>query len=276
MKNQRGQVLLITVMLLATALSVVLSMSFRSVTETKLTKLEQENQQALSAAESAIEKALKADLSGEGLTFSALGLSMSGIDLTSSSVSLDETSTEYFVTPLLQEDEQYLYYLDGYEPTTNLFTGSPYAGSIVVYLESESSGSPALELTFLSGAVADPQITRFVFDPNSIITVGGGGTTPLTPSLTGGDLGGFSFQHKTDSSIDIPVGTPPIGSPKLLIIRALSAPTRVGISQASGTGLKPQGKAIISEARATGGTTKRVKFFQSYPQIPAEFFVTSF
>jgi len=274
MKGQRGQVLLITVMLLATALSVVLSMSFRSVTETKLTKLEQENQQALSAAESAIEKALKADISGEGLTFSALGLSMSGIDLTSSSVSLDQTSAEYFVSPLLQKDEQYLYYLDNYESTTNSFAGTPYSGSIALYFESESNEFPALELTFLSGSVADPQITRLVADPHSIITVGGGGTTPL-PSSAGGDLGGFSFQYKTND-IDIPVGTPPISSPKLLIIRALSAPTRVGISQVSGAGLKPQGKAIISEARATGGTTKRVKFFQSYPQIPTEFFVTSF
>ena len=59
MKSQKGQILLITVMLLATVMTIVLSVSFKSVTDTQVTKLEEESQKALAAAESAIEVALK-------------------------------------------------------------------------------------------------------------------------------------------------------------------------------------------------------------------------
>jgi hypothetical protein len=43
---KKGQVLLIVVMLLATALTVALTSTYQSVTETQLTKLEEENQKA--------------------------------------------------------------------------------------------------------------------------------------------------------------------------------------------------------------------------------------
>ena len=59
MRNNSGQILLITVMLLATVMTIVLSVSFKSATDTQITKLEEESQKALVAAESAIEVALK-------------------------------------------------------------------------------------------------------------------------------------------------------------------------------------------------------------------------
>ena len=61
---KRGQILLITVMLLATVMTIVLSVSFKSVTETQITKLEEESQKALAAAEAAIEVALKNNSTG--------------------------------------------------------------------------------------------------------------------------------------------------------------------------------------------------------------------
>ncbi|MEO0070141.1 MAG: hypothetical protein ABIK18_05040, partial [candidate division WOR-3 bacterium] len=59
MANQKGQILLITVMVLATVITVVLSLSFKSTIETQTTKLEEEAQRALAAAEAGIEAALK-------------------------------------------------------------------------------------------------------------------------------------------------------------------------------------------------------------------------
>ena len=54
MKSKRGQILLITVMVLATIMTVVLSVSFQSVTETQTTKLEEDSQNALAASGAAI------------------------------------------------------------------------------------------------------------------------------------------------------------------------------------------------------------------------------
>ncbi len=266
--KERGQVLLITVMLLATALTVVLSLSFRSVTETKLSKLEEENQKAIAAAESAIEMALKKTDLGEGMTFSDLGLDLSGINLNSSSVSVDQTTYDYFITPLLLKDDQYVYYLHDYDPVHNdITTGSSYSGGLTFYIESpESGGNVAVELTYLSGTVASPTITRYIIDPHTLITVGQNGQDSLE-TISGGTFQGINFGYKTSS----PVATP--GNAKILIVRVLNKQTRVGIA---GADLKVQGRTIISEARASAGSTKRIKFFQSYPQIPAEFFVTSF
>ena len=50
-KNEKGQVLLITIMLLAAAVTVVMTIAFNSTTETQITKLEEDSQKALSAAE---------------------------------------------------------------------------------------------------------------------------------------------------------------------------------------------------------------------------------
>ena len=45
--NQSGQILLIVIMLLAVTLTVTLAVSFRSTTDTQLTKLEEESQNLL-------------------------------------------------------------------------------------------------------------------------------------------------------------------------------------------------------------------------------------
>ena len=59
MKNQKGQILLITIMLVATVLTVVLAVTFKSTSETQITKLEEQSQKALTAAEAGIEAALQ-------------------------------------------------------------------------------------------------------------------------------------------------------------------------------------------------------------------------
>lgn len=269
-KFRRGQILLIVIMLLATTLTVVLSLSFRSVTETKLTKLEEENQRAIAAAESAIEQALKtSDLSGE-VSFSTLGLSFEGINNDSSNVVLDPTTYNYFVTPLLLKDDQYVYYLDDYSPTTNQFLAAPFTGNLDFYIQStEGSGHEmAVELTFLSDSVSDPKILRYLLDPNSIVDVGTGGKARTTMTVGTYNLGNTVFNYKTQASVPTPSGA------KILIVRVLNYQTRVGIQGSSN--LKPQGRTIVANTKATAGGIKKIRFFQSYPQIPAEFFVSNF
>jgi len=253
---KKGQVLLIVVMLLATALTVALTSTYQSVTETQLTKLEEENQKALAAVEAGIEKALQSKRQGN-FTFTSLGLSnLSGIDTSQSSVEISNQGSTTFVTPLLQKDEQYTFYLANY-PNFNSYWG----GQINIYFKTESA-CPSLELTQIKN---DNSLVRNIVDPCGQIT----DPNDLRLGTTSGpySFGGFNFGYKLSNNISI-------SNTKLLIVRVLFAPTRIGFQ---GTNNFPlQGSTIISTAKTQAGVEKKVQLFQSYPQIPAEFFVTSF
>ena len=113
-------------------------------------------------------------------------------------------------------------------------------------------------------------IQRYVVNPESDPSlIGGVGT--LTGVAPGGNCPSevtFSNQFTLDTG----------ANNLLLLIRVLSSSptqTRVGL-YADGGNLPLQGRTITSEAKSPTGVTKKVQLFQSFPQIPAEFFVTSF
>src|SRR3972149_10455999 len=101
MKNakRRGQILLITVMVLATIMTVVLSISFQSITETQVSKLEEESQKALAAAEAAIEASLKEGTNviiGEG--------ALSGLARFSGGATVESLLDNSFTSPTVAKD----------------------------------------------------------------------------------------------------------------------------------------------------------------------------
>ncbi len=244
--KQKGQVLLITVMLLATALTVVLSLSFKSTTETQITKLEEESQKALAAAEAGIEAALR-----QG-SIANIG-SLPGLGSFTGSATIETTTTNTFITPLLQKDEQYTFYLSNYTPPSSF--SNYWSGNLTVCF-----GNVALELTLIK---SDNTLTRYAVNPSN--------STIITnaPSASAGST------NCPDSSFSNNYTLSSISNTKLLIARVIgSGTTKIGIK--GSLNLPIQGKTITSEAKSTTGVTKKVQLFQSYPQIPTDFFVTSF
>ena len=252
LRSESGQVLLITIMLLATALTVALSVSFKSTTETQVTKLQEENQKALAAAEAGIESALKEEA---GVNIGGLG----GLGGFSGTADCNENSPgNSFASPLLQKDEQYTFYFADYPDLS-----SYWSGDIHFYFKSETD-APALELTFISSTGV---ITRYLLDPDNRVSAESGETTCDTGLYS---AGGVAFQRRTNLAITV-------ANTKVIIARAISGETKIGIG---GTTLKSQGKTCESSATsgttAGEGVTKKMTLLQSFPQIPADFFVTSF
>jgi len=245
---KKGQVLLIVVMLLATALTVALTATYQSVTETQLTKLEEENQKALAAVEAGIEAALKQKTS---VNISSLP----NLSSFTGQAEIQTTQSNQFITPLLQKDEQYTFYLANYPNFT-----SYWGGQINIYFKTESA-CPSLELTQIKN---DNSLARNIVDPCNQIT-----NNNLRLGTTSGtySFGSVNFNYKLSSDLSI-------SNTKLLIVRVLFAPTRIGFQ--GSTNFPLQGSTIISTAKTQAGVEKKVQLFQSYPQIPAEFFVTSF
>ncbi len=261
--HKKGQVLLITVMLLAAAITVVMTIAFNSTTETQITKLEEESQKALSAAEAGLEAALqkKADV-----RLDELGYDTSGI---TGQAEVFLRRTNEYVTPLLQRDEQFIFYLADYD---SLVSGPPsYWGpqNLTMYVNSEGeTDCSSLELTFVDSA---DMVRKEIIDPCDIIS-GSGDEINFTTGSYPLSVDGVPYTFRTKAS-----GTESqlvnITATKLVIVRVLNKPTRIGFT---GTQLMPQGRTIISTAKTTSGVTKQVMLIQTFPQIPADFFVTSF
>ena|SRR3989344_6562647 len=147
-----------------------------------------------------------------------------------------------FISPLLRKDQQYTFYLSEYYPDDHEkpFTNPLKNTNLYLYFMSEVD-CPAIELTFLSMANS---ITRRVVDPCNKISPSG----DLSASSGPFTLGSYSFVYRSDSFS--------VNNFTLLVARSLFASSRVAIAALDGKQLPDQD--------------------ESYPQIPAEFFVTSF
>jgi hypothetical protein len=257
--QKKGQILLLAAMILATVLTLTSAVVFRSTTEIQITKIEEESQKALAGAEAAIEAALK---QGNVTNIKNLpGFSDSSI---SGSATVDTTQSRDFVTPLLQKDEQYTLYLSNPGGTVD----NPNFSVLNTYYNNQAltvcSTSPtvALEITLIK---SNNSVIRFAINPpgSTIIengqTANNNGLCPNTES--------FSYKHQLSTS--------DIGSNNLLlIVRVINGSAKIGFL--GYINLPLQGKTITSTATSSTGVTKKVVLFQSHPQIPSDFFVTSF
>jgi len=263
---KKGQVLLVVIMLLATALTIALAVSFKSTTDTQVSKLDQDSQTALAAAEAGIEAAIRQGNINSS-QFNSLGLG-SGI---TGSATVDTTSVDNtFLTPLLQKDSQYSLYLTTYDKASGTFSGSYSGGNMIVYF-GQQGNCPTLELTIVSAAGS--YVKRHLFKPSCEISIQGASTETVSTPLASETIQGTNFGYEaTVPGADLTSGN-------MLFIRVLSSnssvSTPIGIKVSSGL-LPLQGSTITSQASTTTGVTKKVQLFQSYPQIPAEFFVTRF
>lgn len=254
--KQQGQILLITVMLLAAAVTVVMTIAFNSTTDTQISKLEEDSQKALSAAEAALEAAVqqKANVALDSLP------AFAGSNITGQA-DIVEVGGNEFVTPLLQRDEQYTFYMSDYLTLSNYSLAD-----LTIYFKSESPVEcPVLELTLINKTNV---ITKKIIDPCSAVVTTG--LPKISALAITESVKGVAFGYKTTGTDLNNVNIPDM---KLILVRVLNMPTRIGFT---GTGLKSQGRVITSEAKTQSGATKKIELFQSYPQIPSDFFVTGF
>ncbi len=261
MENQRGQVLLIIILLSTVLLTIGLSVSQITTQETQIAKLEEESKKAFAAVEAGLDARLK---SGSDITNIASILPPNS-GIISGQATTDPTPKSTFITPLLKKDEQYTFYLADYDIAANSFSAY-FSGDLIFYL-GNSSSCPTLELTIVSSSNS---IRRKLINPScSTMTA-----SDISNTNSGAPFNfqGVNFDYKTTSSLSI------AGDTKLIIVRVLFAETKIGIERISGTStvLPLQGKTITSDATTSTGVSKKIQLFQSLPQIPADFFITSF
>lgn len=255
MKKFQAQVALITVMIIATVLTVLLSVSFQSLVDTQVTELEEENQKALAAAEAAIEASIKENgpvTIGEGSSVNIEGFT-GGANITS-------LADNVFTTSKIEKNNSYTFYLTDYDPDTKTLSSNASLNQNVSVCFQSLSPQPALEITLIK---AD-SVKKYVVDAASPVRITSASSTSGSPCP-----GDASFTHSyTVPAADIGVNA------KLMIVKALYNSSKFVFYRSSDFPL--QGKSATSEVFSDTGVSKKLYLFQTYPQIPADFFDTSF
>lgn len=262
--NQSGQVLLVIVLISAVLLTVGLSITQIGTTDTKVAKLEEENKQALAAAEAGLEVALQ---QGSANIESLLP---KGSNITGSAI-VEANPKSDFVSPLVKQDSLYTFYLTGYD--NGVFDNDYYTNGLVIYFQDNPKGiaRTAVELTLIR---SDDSSERIILDANA----------SGIPGAKKPTVGSNILPDYTDTTFDYfyQINQADINDIKLLLVRVLNNDSRVGLQSASSpcgscsNTLPLQGKTVTSTAQTTSGVTKKIQLFQSYPQIPSDFFVTTF
>lgn len=254
LRNQKGQTLLIIVLIMVVALTVGLSVASRTITNLRNTREQASSQKALSAAEAGIEQAIKSGAS--------VGGSFSENTTYTTTVGQVLGTSPFLLNgggKISKNDATYIWVTPYSTNPANLWQ-NPWSGNIIVYW-GDSSGdcsNAAVEVAVISGSVASPVMTRFAYDPCSARR-GTNNFSNTTASNT--TIQGIRFYYQRSISIS---------NALLVRVNPLYAESVIG---ASGSNALPQqGITVTSTGTSDDKTQRKITVFQGYPEVPAEFF----
>ena len=255
--NQKGQALLVVVLVMVIALTVGLSIASKTITSFRNSTDVTSSQKALSAAEAGIEQALKQNNSIANPKFSQ----DSGYDTKVASVQ----GTTFLLNNgnFVPQDEGIDLWLSDYSSESAKLYLNPYPanGNITLYW-GDSSGScnnAALEIVLITGTKSAPVLTRHAFDPCQTRSSQNGFTSVNSVQAT---VAGKTFSYQTT--------TIPVGNGLIARIVPLYANTSVAVM---GTSALPSQGFVVASTGSSGNVVRRVNVFQAFPQIPAEYYL---
>ena len=282
--KEKGQALLIVVLVIVVTLTGGLSLASRSIIQLRNTVDEANSQAAFSAAEAGVEQALKlGGASGNGV-ITGLGLN----DKNNSEISnVDVTliSSDQFLLnnglPLFQDNGTDVWLSPFSSDQTQLFNSAQsFSGTLSLYWGTSSSpcADPALVVLVLSGSRLSPKLSKYAYDQcgtNNSLGLNAAqrrnNNFPDAPQkgsfVVSGVNGDKTFNYK--AQINVSNGL-------IARIVPLYHPGAVGIS---GSNLPVQGKIITSVGKAGvegEKVARKVTFFEGYPELPIQLYYSLF
>ncbi len=260
MRNQRGQVVLITLLVLAVATTVALSLISRTTTDTTITNQIDESSRAFSAAEAGIEEALKSGLgsggvqvlSGEGASYNVNVASIGG----AAAVLEFPKKTLKGVTETV--------WLVSHDANGNLVETPTYTASSIDLCWSSESTTPAVVATLLYKESSDNsyRVAKAAFDPNSTRAA----KNKFSSSYTAGGCGGTTqTAYKvtiTFSGLDASIN-PATDTLFMLRVRTLYSDAKLAIDPKNQV-LPRQGNKIESTGTTASGINRKIVVYQQY------------
>ncbi len=250
---QKGQILLVVILVMVVTLTVGLSVISRTITTLRTTKEDETSQRAFSAAEAGIEKIINSTNS------SVTGTLTNDSSYTTSKNVVSGTSLAINGLNAVPKDDGADVWLSTYPDYS-----SPYTGTIRIYWGqsnevcsgTSSNTQAALEVIVITGSVSSPVTTHYALDPCASRS----SVNNFATSFVSGSLNGKSYPHTYSI---------PITNGLLMRIIPLYAPTIIAVS--STVNLPAQGESIVSTG-TSGDTVRKIIVTKGYPKLPVEFF----
>ncbi|SRR6266568_199549 len=262
---QRGQILLIVVLVMVTALTIGLSVAARSITNIRSSQEAATSEQAFSAAEAGIEKSLTSNTEVNGSFSNSATYKTTIITVGGTEFPLNNES------PVLKDEPTDLW-LSTYPGYTN-----QRSGNVTIYWGKSSDSCnatesnntmAALEIIVFSGTLANPLTTRYPVDPcaqrrlsNNFqnISAGGGTVSGVT----------YNFAKTIFVNSGLFVRIVPLYAPTALAVRGCDG------ANANCSALPTQG-TLIQAVGTVANTQRKIQTYRYNPQLPAEILQYSF
>jgi len=254
----RGQVLLITVLVLSIAITIALSLIGRGITDVSMSRNVEESARAFSAAEAGIEEALKGHIITDALEYAP------GVKYQSSSTIIGGTTGEYTLPTTNIGDVASIWLVDHTE-TNAINEASYYRGtSLDVCFTHPSAGGTiaAVEVDIYYRLAGVYMVWRGAYDPD-LVDRPANNFSSITQ--IGGSCGAVTGVYR--QSIPLPGGIP-----LLVRIRPFYSQTTITVAPV-GTDitLPKQGIELASTGTTDGGVSRKIVVRRQYPW-PASIF----
>lgn len=265
-KNQRGEIVLIILLVMAVGLTIGLAVASRSITDVRLSNQIEESSRAFSAAEAGIEEILKTGLVGIGTTLNG---TVGGTDYNVQLNSLTSTNNIFtFPTQIAEGDAQTVWLVEqkadgsGPDDSNNEYNSNNID---ICWADLETGTVPAVEVSFLFKSISggNYRVGRGAFDPNSSRSANG-----FDNAQTGNPC---NFTQSTNYwknvnfiSLDPPVDFKAADIPLAIRIRPVYTSTKIGVKAGGGGTIPEQGKNIVSTGQTNSGVERRWNVVQTF------------
>jgi Tfp pilus assembly protein PilX len=260
----RGQVLLITLLVLLVAMTIGLSLIGRSKTNVQLSTDVEESARAFSAAEAGIEEALKSGLSTSGVQT----LSGTGTQYETNVSAIGSAVGAFAVPQITPQGVTETIWLVNHDANGNLVEFRAYFGNqITVCWNSVGTTVPALSVALLYKKAAGGAYNMAKFAADGVSRTVPNNFTSVT---TGVGCGQSSVYKITISFPVIPNLNFATDTLLALRIRPIYADAQLYID--SGAALLPrQGNMVTSSGSTGGGLSRKIQVYQQYRSAPSIF-----
>jgi Tfp pilus assembly protein PilX len=260
MRTQKGQVVLITLLVLTIATTVALSLISRTTTDSTITAQAEESSRAFSAAEAGIEDALKRGIEANGAYVLTPGVSYNvDVESIGAAVGLYE-----FPKKTLKGVTETLW-LTGHDASgaINEADATRYMASTIGICWTSETITPALAVTVLYKSSADGsyRVAKMAYDPNTLRSPPNLFTQTYTPGGCGGNTN-TAYREDLNFTAFTPAINPASDVLIALRIRPLYSDTKIWIDSVSVLPL--QGNKIKSTGTTNTGTNRKIVVYQQY------------
>lgn len=256
---ERGQILLITLLVLAFAVTVGIAVISRGTTDLAITSQTEDSAKAFSAAEAGIEEAMNTSVS------SVKTLS-SGAQYSVSVASVGSASGVLTLPKITPKEYTETVWLVNHAADGSLDETRVYQPAYVDVCWTKQTPVPSLAVSILYKRGSTYLAARGVYDPDTTRRTTNHLSAPTSAS-EGTECGGADYRARlTFASFGI---TPTSDTLLMLRVRPVYSDTTLSVD--STDTLPLQGKRVESTGTSGGGSTRRIVVFQQY-RSPESFF----